>query len=98
MSTLLENLEKLETAKTDIAEALNNKGVKITDEDGFEDFANYINNLAVLADVNIPGIVAIGNSNYISYTTGDVWENRKSYSGDDVIYEKACYVNGRYIE
>lgn len=98
MSTLLENLEKLETAKTDIAEALNNKGVKITDEDGFEDFANYINNLTVLADVDIPGIVAIGNSEYISYTTGDgVWKNRKSYSGDDVIYEKACYVNGRYI-
>lgn len=45
MSTLLENLEKLETAKNDIAEAIRDKFVKVADEDGFENFPELIDKI-----------------------------------------------------
>lgn len=45
MSTLLENLERLETAKTDIAEAIVNKGVKVAETDGLESFAEKIDSI-----------------------------------------------------
>lgn len=43
--TIAENIQRLQTAKTDIKTALQNKGVEVTDRDGFESFASKINSI-----------------------------------------------------
>lgn len=45
MGTLLQKLEYLEQTKIDIREALQARGSKVTDEDTFRSYADYISNL-----------------------------------------------------
>lgn len=45
MGTLLQKLEYLEQTKVDIKNALQKRGSKVTDEDTFRSYADYIANL-----------------------------------------------------
>lgn len=45
MGTLLQKLEYLEQTKVDIREALQARGSKVTEEDTFRSYAEYINKL-----------------------------------------------------
>lgn len=45
MGTLLQKLEYLEQTKVDIKNALKKRGSKVTDEDTFRSYADYISNL-----------------------------------------------------
>lgn len=45
MGTLLQKLEYLEQTKVDIKNALQRRGSKVTDEDTFRSYAEYINKL-----------------------------------------------------
>lgn len=45
MGTLLQKLEYLEQTKVDIKNALQKRGSKVTDEDTFRSYADYISNL-----------------------------------------------------
>lgn len=45
MGTLLQKLEYLEQTKVDIKNALQARGSKVTDEDTFRSYADYISNL-----------------------------------------------------
>ena len=45
MSTISQNLQRLQTAKTDIATAITNMGGTVNSGDGFEDFASDIENI-----------------------------------------------------
>ena len=45
MGTLLQKLEYLEQTKVDIREALQARGSKVTTEDTFRSYADYISNL-----------------------------------------------------
>lgn len=45
MGTLLQKLEYLEQTKVDIKNALKKRGSKVTDEDTFRSYADYIANL-----------------------------------------------------
>lgn len=45
MGTLLQKLEYLEQTKVDIKNALQKRGSKVTEEDTFRSYADYISNL-----------------------------------------------------
>ena len=76
MSTVAENLERLVTAKNDIAEAIRNKDVEVADTDGFEEFPELISRIGGAIDPSdltynkIAEIVRSGNAEKV-FRIGD---------------------------
>lgn len=62
MNNIAENLQKLSTAKTDIATAIINHGGIVNSNDGFEDFANCINSIPT-GGGHVVNITTIPNAN-----------------------------------
>lgn len=69
MGTLLQKLEYLEQTKVDIKNALKKRGSKVTDEDTFRSYVEYINKLytgtpsGTVGTLNVNGATGFGNRN-----------------------------------
>lgn len=63
-STIAEDLTRLQSAKTDIANAIIAKGVTLSPEDGFEDFSSAIANIPTGSSISVEPLEITENGIY----------------------------------
>ena len=95
MSTISQNLTRLQNAKTSVANAITAKGGTVSSGDGFEDFANDINSIPT-GSSNVPYVEFIGTQSFTLSTVRQEasWDGYLYYSTDT---ENWTLWNGRSI-
>jgi hypothetical protein len=93
-STIAEDLTRLQSAKTDIANAIIAKGVTLSPEDGFEDFSSAIAAIPTSPSITVEPLSVSTNGTYIA-SSGAAY-NPIEVDVQPNLMSKSITVNGTY--